>query len=124
MEEGMRQLSPSFRNRTVQVASLNRFLSERRKKDNSEKPFIMCGDMNDTPASFAYRSLRGNLYDTWEDAGFGPGITFRKAPFWFRIDHIFHSRHFHTLDVRVVKEEENSDHYPVMATFQLLPVGE
>ena len=121
MEDGLRQLGPSFRTRTEQVAIINRYLAERRKQWKESLPMLICGDMNDTPTSFAYRAMRGRLADTWQDAGFGPGITFRDAPFWFRIDHIFHSEHFHTLDVQVLRDQKMSDHYPVMATFQLLP---
>lgn len=124
MDDGLRELSPSFRNRTQQVATINKFLKERAKKWNEPMPLLICGDMNDTPTSFAYRALRGDLHDTWQEAGFGPGITFREAPFWFRIDHIFHSKHFQPLDIQVLKEEKSSDHYPVMATFQLLPYEE
>lgn len=80
--------------------------------------------MNDTPTSFAYRSMRGDLDDTWQEAGFGPGISYREAPFWFRIDHIFHSKHFRVLNVKVLRDMKYSDHYPVMATFQLLPYEE
>ena len=120
MEDGLRELSPAFRNRTRQVAAINRYLRDRRKKWDAKHALLICGDMNDTPVSFAYHALRGNLDDAWQDAGFGPGITFRELPFWFRIDHIFHSEHFRTLDVQVLRDATWSDHYPVMATFQLV----
>jgi len=124
MDDGLRELGPSFRNRTKQVATINQFLTTRRKKWQEPMPMLICGDLNDTPASFTYRSLRGDLDDTWREAGFGPGITYREAPFWFRIDHIFHSEDFRVLDVQVLKEMKCSDHYPVLATFQLLPTNE
>ncbi len=124
MDEGLRQLGPSFRGRTQQVAIINKFLEERRKAWKEPMPMLICGDLNDTPASFTYRSLRGELDDTWAEAGFGPGISFREAPFWFRIDHIFHSKDFHVLGVKRITEMKLSDHYPVMATFQLLPYEE
>lgn len=124
MEQGMRQLAPSFISRTNQVAAINKYLKEHEKEGIGHRPTIICGDLNDTPNSFAYRALKGDLVDTWEEAGRGPGITFRDAPFWFRIDHIFHSKHFRTLDVKVLRDEKNSDHYPVMATYQLLPADE
>lgn len=83
-------------------------------------PVIICGDMNDTPVSYCYHTVRGNLSDTWAEGGVGPGITFNRHKFWFRIDHLFHSRHFYTLDVRVLDEYDYSDHYPLLATYQLL----
>ena len=124
MEEGLRQLGPSFRTRTEQVAIINRYIAERRKQWSEPLPMLICGDMNDTPASFAYHAMRGDMADSWQDAGFGPGITFRSTPFWFRIDHVFHSEHFHTLDAEVLRDAKMSDHYPVMVTFQLLPPNE
>lgn len=124
MEDGFRQLGPSYTDRAGEVAAINHYLRQRREKTKEELPLLICGDMNDTPVSFAYRALRGSLGDTWVDAGCGPGITFRYAPFWFRIDHIFHSDHFRALRVRVLDECKMSDHYPVMATYQLLPIGE
>ena len=121
MREGMSQLAPSFRLRTHQSATINKFIQKINKKYEGRMPFIVCGDMNDTPISFAYRTIRGNMSDTWVEAGSGLGISFRDAPFWFRIDHIFHNEQFRTLQVRLMREVKDSDHYPVMATFQLLP---
>ncbi len=119
MEAGLRELIPSFKNRANQTGIINRFLNDR--EDAQEMPILICGDMNDTPSSFSYRSMRSTLGDAWVDAGRGPGITFKEAPFWFRIDHVFHSSHFHTLQARIIKEKTKSDHYPVLVTFQLLP---
>ena len=126
MEEGLRQLAPSFRERTKQVALIHRYLTDKvLKKGQVDMPLLVCGDMNDTPISFTYKTLRSNqLYDTWEDVGSGLGITYRTAPFWFRIDHIFHSKHFRPLHIEVAKEMKLSDHYPLVATFQLLPAEE
>ena len=124
MEEGLRQLGPSFRLRTEQVATIRRYLAERAKKHKKPIPLLICGDMNDTPTSFAYRIMRGDLDDTWEDAGLGLGITFREMPFYFRIDHLFHSKHLRALDVKVMRDIKYSDHYPVMATYQLLSADE
>ncbi|MBQ0057018.1 MAG: endonuclease/exonuclease/phosphatase family protein [Bacteroidales bacterium] len=119
MEDGLRHIGPAFRRRATQTGIINRFLADR--KDAGNMPMIICGDMNDTPTSYTYRSMRGTMSDSWTEAGFGPGISFRDAPFWFRIDHVFHSSHFRTLDARVMREIEYSDHYPVMVTLQLLP---
>ena len=121
MKQGFHQLAPSFRLRTKQVATINSYLQNLNKKHEGKMPLIVCGDLNDTPVSFAYRTIRGNMLDTWVEAGSGLGISFRDAPFWFRIDHIFHNEQFRTLQVRLMREVKDSDHYPVMATFQLLP---
>jgi len=124
MGQGVKQMTPSFITRTEQVSAIRRYLDKHENTSDNSRPLLICGDLNDTPISFTYRSLRGDLGDTWEDAGLGMGISFREAPFWIRIDHIFHSKHFHALDIDVLREEKSSDHYPVMATFQLLPANE
>lgn len=85
-------------------------------------PLIICGDMNDTPVSYCLHTLRGlGLSDTWGEVGFGPGITYHEHRFWFRIDHILHSPGLRSLEMHVRKDIDYSDHYPVEATFQLLP---
>lgn len=91
-------------------------------RDNigAEVPLIICGDFNDTPVSYCYQQIRGALSDSWEEAGWGPGITYNRNKFWFRIDHIFHSKHFKTIDIKVLDEYSYSDHYPVLATVDLL----
>lgn len=93
-----------------------------RVRDNigAEVPLIICGDFNDTPVSYCYQQIRGALSDSWEEAGWGPGITYNRNKFWFRIDHIFHSNHFKTIDIKVLDEYNYSDHYPVLATVDLL----
>lgn len=121
MEDGLRHIGPAFRRRAKQTGIINRYLADR--EEQADMPLIVCGDFNDTPVSFTYRSVRGLMSDAWEDAGLGPGITYREPPFWFRIDHVFHSGHFHTLEAKVLRDVTCSDHYPVLVKFQLLPVS-
>ena len=96
-------------------------IAQIKKEIGEETPLIICGDFNDTPVSYCYQTIRGDMSDSWKEAGFGPGITYNKHKLWFRIDHLFHSNHFKTLDIEVLDHYKYSDHYPVMATYQLLP---
>ena len=113
----MRSLAKAFRSRADEANLICRFLQETHPAD---MPLIICGDMNDTPVSYCYHTLRHDLKDTWQEVGRGPGNTFREQHFWFRIDHIFHSSHFKALEAKVRKDVLYSDHYPLQATFQLL----
>ena len=113
----MRSLSKAFRSRSEEANLISRFLQETHPSD---MPLLICGDMNDTPVSYCYRTLRHGLKDSWQEAGRGPGITFREHKFWFRIDHAFHSSHFKALDAAVRKDILYSDHYPLQVTLQLL----
>lgn len=115
----LRSLGTGFRARAKESNLIRNFVKER--IGDQDMPLIICGDMNDTPISYAYRTMRGNLQDSWQNAGIGSGTTYNQHHFWFRIDHIFHSQHFKTLDIKVLDQYNYSDHYPVLATFQILP---
>ena len=68
-----------------------------RIRDEIEKspyPVIVCGDFNDTPASYTYRRIKGNLVDGFIEAGSGYQYTFRQLKRLWRIDYILHSKEF------------------------------
>lgn len=115
----MRSLAKAWKLRAAQAD----LIAERiRELHPAGMPLLVCGDLNDTPVSYVCHQLRNlGLNDTWRDAGFGLGITYHERRFWFRIDHLLHSAELHPLSIRVHREPEVSDHYPVQATFQILP---
>lgn len=115
-----RKLGQGFLSRARQSNQIMRFLQARSERSRS-LPLLIAGDFNDTPFSYCYQTIRDTLSDTWQDAGFGPGITYNRHHFWFRIDHLLHSRHLRPLQTRVLSQYEYSDHYPVAAVFQILP---
>ncbi len=92
-------------------------------------PLFLVGDFNSSPDGEVYNLLTDSLSDAWKTAqrttgpestvhGFGR-ITGR------RIDWILHQNAGHTLSAETITHTANglypSDHYPVMATFQLGP---
>ena len=85
----------------------------RQQIDNSTGDIIVCGDFNDTPASYVYNHIKGNLTDGFRDSGSGFGYTFRELIRIFRIDYIFYSGSFEGLRY----DSPNlpwSDHKPVV----------
>lgn len=54
---------------------------------SSPYPVIICGDLNDTPVSYAYRKLTAQLNDCLLEAGNGWGGTYQPAHNLFRIDY-------------------------------------
>lgn len=52
-------------------------------------PLIICGDFNDTPASYTYRTLKGGLKDGFREKGQGYAGTFRGFKRLLRIDYVF-----------------------------------
>lgn len=91
----------------------------RRLIDHSPDDVIVCGDFNDTPGSWAYRAIRGNdLNDAYSDCALGPTYTFNDHRMYFKIDHILYRGNLRALDC-VRKKAGDSDHYPLVATFEI-----
>lgn len=83
----------------------------------SPYPVIVCGDFNDTPASYTYSTISEGLKDAFIEAGNGFGKSYTGKFPSFRIDYILHGRQFHASDFRTI-HEELSDHYPVVARLE------
>ncbi len=77
---------------------------------------IVCGDFNDTPISYAYTTIRGDLLDAFVEKGKGMPNTFNGLFNMFRIDYVFHSERLKALSYDS-PEWECSDHKPVVVDF-------
>jgi len=100
------KLKRAFQIRAEQVREIQKVI------DKTHYPIIICGDFNDTPVSYTYQQMRGNLNDAFVSSGSGFGRTYIGKLPSFRIDNIFHSDkyksyNFHAYDFRA------SDHLPV-----------
>ena len=84
----------------------------------TEKPIILCGDFNDTPASYTYRTLKSNLKDGFRTCGKGYGYTFRGLLHLLRIDYIFHSDNLQGIEY-YSPSLKWSDHNPVIMKVEL-----
>ncbi len=107
------KLGNSFKIRANEINELNNFIH------SSPYPLVLCGDFNDTPASYTYNMIRkSGLSDSHLKAGFGIGTTYAGKLPWLRIDYCFGSQ-----SIRFYKSEVNklpfSDHYPLKVHFQL-----
>ena len=75
-------------------------------------PVIVCGDFNDTPVSFTYRMVRGELKDAFVESGWGVSNTYNGKLPSFRIDFIFTDKKF--TPVNYIRDRVDfSDHYPI-----------
>lgn len=108
------KLSAAFRSRAIQAQDVRRAI------DTLDGTIILCGDFNDIPGSYAARTIEGDdMTDAYRHAGFGPCITYHADRFYFRIDHIFYRGGIEAL--RVWKGDcTSSDHYPMIAVFEIL----
>ena len=78
-------------------------------------PIIIAGDMNNSAFSYVYRSIKGNLNDSFEEAGKGFGQTYSFKYYPARIDYIFADKRMKVKSFKYFPEFENSDHFPIMA---------
>lgn len=106
----VRKLRDSYRKRAPQAEAIAEAIAA------SPYPVIVCGDFNDTPASYAYHTVRGKrLRDAFVAKGRGLQGTYGGFFNMFRLDYILTDReavevlHYYPFDVVY------SDHMPVAA---------
>lgn len=108
----LRRLKRAFTKRAKQADMIARHMKECRYK------IIVCGDFNDTAASYAYHILSKNLNDAFVEKGTGFGRTYAGKWPQFRIDYILHDKKLRCLKYSR-SEETFTDHYPITACFEI-----
>ena len=86
---------------------------------NCKTAMIICGDMNNSPFSYVYRSIKGKLKDAFEEAGEGFGATYKFKYYPARIDYIFTDSKMKVKQFESFSDFENSDHYPIMTRLSM-----
>ncbi len=80
----------------------------------SPHPYVVvCGDFNDTPVSYTHRVIARPLHDAFVRSGCGPGISYNRNKFYFRIDNILTSANLEAYRCTVDRSIKASDHYPI-----------
>lgn len=87
-------------------------------KKQCKYKMVICGDFNNTAFSYVYRKIKGDLNDTFKEAGNGFGRTYDFKFFPVRIDFIFADDAFKVNSFKTY-DEHYSDHYPISATLSL-----
>ena len=88
-------------------------------KNKCTYPIILCGDMNNSAFSYVYRNIKGNLNDSFEEAGKGFGETYNFKYYPARIDYILTEKVFKVKSFKNFSDFKNSDHYPIVAKIEL-----
>jgi endonuclease/exonuclease/phosphatase family metal-dependent hydrolase len=119
IKEGTRKiiqkLRRAYEHRAIQVDNLYS------KLKTSPYPYIICGDLNDTPSSYTYQVLSRGLNDSFKKAGSGLiGNTFRGNLPSFRIDYILYSKKFEAYNYEK-SDIDLSDHYPISVYINIHP---
>ena len=103
-----KKISMAYVLRQHQAKAIQKHISE------CPYPVILCGDFNDTPASFSYNKLMHGLKDSFRSSGKGTGTTYVGGNFpAYRIDYIAHDKQFNDFQYTVCKDLTVSDHYPI-----------
>ena len=108
----LRRLKNAFEKRAVQADLINESIRQ------CKYPVILCGDFNDTPSSYAYRTIAGDLDDAFAESGFGLGRTYIGSFPSFRIDYILHSSNLKSYEFRTLPEEY-TDHHPISCYLEI-----
>lgn len=106
------RLKRAFTLRSLQARSL------RKHSENNNIPFLIAGDFNDTPLSFAVNHVGKGLQNTFKEKARGWGQTYNGDFPNFQIDYILASPDFRVRRYEIIREKL-SDHYPVMADISL-----
>lgn len=106
------RLRDAFIKRAIQADIISKHIQ------NSPYPVIVCGDFNDVPVSYTYKTMKKNLNDSFTESGSGIGTTYKGKFPSFRIDFILHSKKIRCLDFEI-HNMHLSDHYPVSSEFVL-----
>ena len=108
----IKKLKHAFTVRSRQVEVVRQHIQD------CKYPMIVCGDLNDTPCSYAYNKIRNGLNDSFIKTGKGMGRTYHGKFPSFRIDYIFSSKNFFTR-LHQTGEKGLSDHIPVSAYLEM-----
>lgn len=100
------RLEKGFDKRIQQIALVQSYVQK------SPHPVILCGDFNEIPLSFVYKTLTENMEDAFLNGGMGIGNSFITNFPFMRIDYILTSEGLKTGRFNVIKNEL-SDHYPI-----------
>lgn len=112
MQNIVRKLRNNYKIRAMQADTIALKISE------SPHPVVVCGDFNDTPMSYSYKTIRGDLKDAFSEKGRGITNTYRGLFNLFRIDYVLYSPVFQASSYST-PQSDWSDHNPVIVSLSL-----
>lgn len=105
----------AFIERRYQAASVRDHI------DTCDRRMIICGDFNDSPASYSVHKIGHGFRDSFRSSGKGLGTTYYGDAFPnYRIDYILHNRQYNDFGYTVCDELKTSDHYPIYTYISII----
>jgi endonuclease/exonuclease/phosphatase family metal-dependent hydrolase len=112
MRRILAKLKYAFKSRAKQAEKIRERLQTTRHK------VILCGDFNDSPTSYSYLTIRGNMKDAFRESGRGMSRTYIGKMPSFRIDYILHDNTWKSYNYQT-NTLNFSDHKMVSCTIVL-----
>lgn len=107
-----KKIGIAFEKRSLQAEKISAHASR------SPHPVVLCGDFNDTAASYAYDQLSANYSDAFVNSGSGLGATYQKLNLPLRIDFILYdAERLNAFNFNTIYKEL-SDHYPIHSNLE------
>lgn len=108
----VRMLRSAFKKRSAQVDIMKSHMR------TCNIPYIIAGDFNDTPASYAVTKMTDSLNNAFIKQGRGLGRTYNGKFPNFQIDYIATTKDFEVTNYHII-EAKLSDHFPVRSDLRL-----
>jgi endonuclease/exonuclease/phosphatase family metal-dependent hydrolase len=108
----LRMLKAAFLKRSAQVDIMKAHMK------TCQTPFLIAGDFNDTPASYAVTQLTKSLNNSFVEEGTGLGRTYNGKFPNFQIDYISATKPIKIINHRII-QARLSDHFPVRSDIRI-----
>ncbi|MES2416782.1 MAG: endonuclease/exonuclease/phosphatase family protein [Bacteroidota bacterium] len=108
----VRMLKSAFKKRSTQVDIMKAHMR------TCNTPYIVAGDFNDTPASYAVTQMTDSLNNAFLKKGQGLGRTYNGKFPNFQIDYIASTKEIDIVNYHII-EAKLSDHFPVRSDLRL-----
>lgn len=112
LSRNARRLEYAFIKRSEQVHIL------KAQMDTCSIPYIVAGDFNDSPASYAVNAMSSGMKNTFREKASGYSVTYDGDMPNFQIDYVLVDPRFQVKSYKVIKKKI-SDHFPVKVDLQL-----
>jgi endonuclease/exonuclease/phosphatase family metal-dependent hydrolase len=115
--ESSRRIGSRLKQAFIKRADQVTFLKQ--ETEQCETPFIVAGDFNDTPISYAVNTMSKGLKNAFREKGSGFGNTYNGDFPNFQIDYILTSLDFDIKNYLIINKKL-SDHFAVRSDVELL----